>query len=447
MKDRPSILLITWHDVGDWLGCLGHEDVRSPCLDRLAAEGIVFGNYFRTAPQCSPSRSSIVTGRLPHSTGVMGLLHYNFDMYPDELPLARILREAGYSTHLFGLQHECHDAYWEGYEDVRSESSRAETVAAQTERFFLEQSKNGGKPFFLALSTQEVHRPHGEEYEAGMKERVILPPFLPNTDISRKDMAVFYRNIKQADRHMGSVFDALDRSGLRDSTLVVFTTDHGPALPRAKMTPYDAGIKTALIMRWPKHTHARAKSDALLSSIDLVPTVLELIGVETPDRIQGRSFADLLSGDEHDGRDEVFAEVTWPGMYRPMRAIRTLRYKYIRHFGPSLPHDVVPRAFVRYGTAEIENRYGSPMPEEELYDLRDDPHELNNCAERPSHDSIKQDLRKRLMCWMQDTDDPILAGSIPEQERRVSHPSMWVMREGRFRFRVPDDWPERAPNP
>lgn len=440
---RPNILLITWHDLGDFLHCYGHDDVESPYLDRLAEQGTLFENHFCTAPQCSPSRASMVTGMMPHSTGVMGLTHLGFEMHRDQVPLARFLKDASYSTHLIGTQHECGDVAWEGYEEKRSDGSEADEVAEAAIAFLKEKSRRTERPFFLAIGTRNVHRvapdggfPHG--YDPEVADRLAPPPYLPNNETVRKDMASLYRDIKEADRHMGRIFDALDENGLAENTLVIFTSDHGPDYPHMKMTLYDHGIKTPLIMRWPGAIPAGERSDFLLSSLDIVPTISELVDVELPRKPQGRSFKGLLTGQAYEPRQELFAEITWHTTYQPLRAIRTEQYKYIINYRPGYPMIVGGAVIKQFGLELIESTYATPQPEEELYDLHQDPHEMKDVAGDPAFESVRQNLRVRLLAWLRETDDPILSGPVLHPEPEMAWPDLWVEKDGRFR--IADYW-------
>ena len=449
---KPNILMITWHDLGDWLRCYGHDDVESPRLDDLAEGATLFGNYFCTAPQCSPSRASIVTGLMPHNTGVMGLTHRGFDMNRDQTTMAQILREAGYSTHLIGLQHECNDPQWEGYDERftgsgakrKSAGRDAESAANAAEEFFQRHSESGDKPFFLAIGTSDVHRPHGDTYEPDVLAGVKLPPYLPDRDEARMDMAVYYHKIKHADRQMGRIFDALERFDLADDTLVIFTTDHGAPIPRAKTTMCDSGLRTALIMRLPGRIPAGERSDALLSNVDLLPTVLELADIEVPTGLHGRTFAGLFTGEDYQGRNEVFAEMTWHTYYCPTRAIRTATHKYILNYRPDYPTVVETGPIARYGVELIEECYSAPLPEEELYDLRTDPHELNNLAGTEENSVLKECLRERLLDWLKETDDPILKGFVPNPKPETTNPDIWIEQDGRFRLKRPGPWEKQG---
>jgi len=437
---RPNIILITWHDLGDWLGCYERRDVKSPCLDRLAGEGARFTNYFASAPQCSPSRASIVTGRMPHTTGVLGLTHRGFDMHRQQATLPQALRHAGYTTHLIGIQHECRDPEWEGYDDIRARGRDAKAAADQAEAFLHEMAGEHRPPFFLAIGTTDVHRPFGHGHDETLPRRIELPPYLPDRDVARLDMATLCRCIEKADRHMGRVLDAVDRAGLADSTLVVFTTDHGPAIPRAKQTLFDPGLRTALLMRWPGTIAAQARYDQLLSNVDLMPTLLDLVRAEAPPGMQGHSFKALLTGKAYEPRDAIFAELTWHCHYRPMRAIRTREHKYIMNLCPGLPMLVEDGAIVRYGPKLIERCYGEPRPQEELYDLELDPWEKHDIARDPRYKAIRDDLRSRLMAWMKDTDDPILDGPVPNPEPETAKREFWIKKGGRFQMDPKGDW-------
>jgi arylsulfatase A-like enzyme len=216
------------------------------------------------------------------------------------------------------------------------------------------------------------------------------------------------------DDWVGRILDALDRSGLAGDTLFIFTTDHGAAFPRAKSTLYDPGIGTALVMRFPEDAGVEpGRRDELLSNIDLVPTLLEMVGAPVPDEIQGRSFRPLLTGGGYEPRKEVFSEKSFHDVYDPMRSIRTRRFKYIRSFAEiknlPLPTDI------ERSIASNELRADAllPRPPEELYDLPNDPAEERNLAGDPAHKLVKDELAGRLEEWMKATDD-FLPGPEPE---------------------------------
>lgn len=210
---------------------------------------------------------------------------------------------------------------------------------------------------------------------------------------------------------MGSVLGALDEQGLTDNTLIVFTTDHGLAFPGAKATLYDRGLGVMLILRGPRPFNGGKVNDALVSHLDIYPTVCELAGIDPPDFLQGHSLVGLAGGEVRSVRDTLFAEMTWHAAYEPQRAVRTERWKYIRRFGertlPVLANcDDSPSkdVLLSYGWA------GREVPFEQLYDLVFDPNEADNLIADPACAQTLAEMRERLARWMAETDDPLLHG-------------------------------------
>jgi len=256
-SQKPHVLVITCHDLGQHLGCYGVDTVHSPNLDRLAGEGVRFERAFCTAPQCSPSRASLATGRYPHNHGVMGLTHSGFDweLNPGERHAAALLAEHGYETHLFGLQHVTQDVNRLGFQrlhplgsgnGVGTGSTGSGDVAAGVEAFL--QAAPSSVPLYVEINFFEPHRP----YEFGGVEPdsssgVFVPAYLPQTADARQEMAALQGAIREVDHAIGRLLDALDRAQFAERTLVIFSADHGLAMPRAKCTLYDPGISIALI--------------------------------------------------------------------------------------------------------------------------------------------------------------------------------------------------------
>lgn len=414
-QTQPSVILITCHDLGRFLGCYGVETVRTPNLDRLAAEGIRFSRAFTTAPQCSPSRSGLATGRYPHANGVMGLTHdqFGWDLAPGEQTIGRLLQAQGYDTHLFGLQHIAADPDRLGF-NVMHTRGHWPVVAGEAAAFLA--TADSRRPFYLEINLEEPHRPFDQGGVAGDAGRgVTVPPYIPDTAAAREEFAAFQGAVAAADQAVGRILAALDQAGLREQTLVIFTTDHGVAMPRSKCTLYDPGLETALIIRWPAgDVSGGGTNSALLSNIDLLPTVLELTGTPVPDAVQGRSFASLLRGDPYQPRHEIFAAKTFHSYYDPMRAIRTGRYKLIRNFEATflveVPGDIQLGAIFREDPARYVGGIHPPL---ELYELTEDPLEQHNRADENGLAGVQRDLSDRLWQWMADTADPLLAGPVP----------------------------------
>ena len=448
---RPNVFLIHCHDLGRYLGCYGH-DVETPNLDRLAADGVRFENHFCTAPQCSPSRASMMTGAHPHENGVMGLAHMGWELDADWMTLPKYLGDAGYSTHLLGFQHEVPDRPERlGYDTANTETKRALELVDVVEEFLDDRVNSVGsadsadstddRPFFVSLGTEEPHRPFRREYvEDEVYERYdsddVEPfPYLPDRPEVREDIAALQAlTTETLDRAFGRIRETIREAGIAEETLLVFTTDHGLAMPRAKGTCYDPGLGTALVMHQPGEIEGGRTYDELLSNVDLMPTLLDLLGIEPPEDVAGRSFAPLVRGEDYEERDRIYAEMTWHDRYNPMRAIRTGRFKYVRNFSVLprvfVPLDVVPTPS---GRVVHEDFYVEDRPREELYDLEADPHEQENLAsDRPLYESrstessepagshphpeyaeVLEDFRERLEDWMEATDDPLLDGPVP----------------------------------
>ncbi|HID94715.1 MAG TPA: hypothetical protein EYP53_01480 [Candidatus Latescibacteria bacterium] len=179
----------------------------------------------------------------------------------------------------------------------------------------------------------------------------------------------------------------------------------------------------------------------LVSNVDIFPTILEAIGVPIPENVQGRSFWTLLTGGGYEPRDEVYAELTWHALYDPMRAIRTRRYRYIRNFQPGWPILIGGPSAQRYGTEMIEKYYGQPRPEEELYDLRIDPWEKDNLVGRPEFEEIRAELCGRLVEFLEETEDPLLEGSVPHPGRK-GYECFWMKEGEKFGLHITIDFKE-----
>ena len=389
----------------------------SPGLDGLAASGVRFGNSFCTAPQCSPSRAALHTGRYPHSTGVLGLAHHPFGyrLDPRERHLAHILSDAGYTTSLIGMQHliehgSAHELGYQEVEPVAPAYDEAEVALAQ-----LRALSAARKPFYLEVGFEEPHRPYDfGGAQPDTSRGVAVPPYLPDGSESREDFAAFQGAIRQMDAAVGRILAGLDDLGIAEQTLVVFATDHGAAMPRAKCTLYDPGIEVAVLMRWPERGLAGGRViDDLVSNVDVTPTVLDALGLPAGTTLHGRSLWPLLSNSEgYVARDEVFAEKTYHTHYEPMRAVRTARYKLILNLEVGLrfdvPGDILESPIYPLMIPQVLGN----RPPLELYDLASDPLEQTNLADSPELADVQADLRRRLLRWMEDTDDPLLRGPV-----------------------------------
>jgi N-sulfoglucosamine sulfohydrolase len=406
-----NILYLHSHDTGRYVQPYGHA-IPTPNIQWLADQGVMFRNAFCAAPSCSGSRAALLTGEYCHTNGMMGLAHRGFSLYDYDHQLVRTLASAGYHTELIGEQHISADPGMLGYqvvheiEDTRVNSVGPAAIGALKRRI--------PEPFFMSVGFFETHRSFFAP--SSVRDRVysLPPPFLPDTPEIREDVAAYKASARSLDHGVGSVLNALQETGLDENTLVICTTDHGLAFPTAKASLLDRGIGVMLILRGPGFTGGRAL-DQLVSHVDVFPTVCEVAGIEPPPWLVGRSLVPLAAGSEEPGvRREIFSELTYHAAYEPQRAIRTERYKYLRRFD-DYPYPVLANcdegpskdAYLARGWDKRR------VSRESLHDLFFNPGEGRNLVHDPEYAEILDELRARLLLWMQETSDPLLSGPVP----------------------------------
>ena len=408
--NRPNILYIHSHDTGRYVQPYGHA-IQTPTLQRLAEEGVLFRKAFCGAPTCSPSRASLLTGRYAHCNGMLGLAHRGFALHDYSQHILHTLRKVGYYSALIGEEHLSKAPNVSGYDRVsKLEGYQAALVAPTASKWL-----NSGlpQPFFLSVGFFETHREFLKPSLLKDANYSLPPAPLPDTAQTRLDMGAFKRSARELDRGIAVVLDALDANGLAENTLVICTTDHGIAFPRMKANLTDHGIGVMLIMRGPGAFSGGLVCDALVSQIDLFPTICDVLNIDAPRWLQGTSMLPLLRKEAEHIHDAIFAEVTYHAAYEPMRAVRTQRWKYIRrfdhHLGPVLPNcDDSPSkdVLLQHGWRERSR------PLEQLYDLVFDPNEACNMANDSSVGVVLEELRTRLDDWMQWSNDPLLHGPV-----------------------------------
>jgi N-sulfoglucosamine sulfohydrolase len=406
----PNILYLNSHDTGRYVQPYGNA-VPTPNIQWLADQGVMFRNAFCAAPSCSGSRAALLTGSYCHNNGMMGLAHRGFQLNDYDQHIVHTLGDAGYHTELIGEQHVSTDPDILGYDVVhRVENTTVNSVAPAA---IAALSGDLPEPFFLSVGFFETHRSFFAP--SSVRDRVysLPPPFLPDTPEIRQDVAAYKASARSLDHGVGSVLNTLHETGLDRNTLVICTTDHGLAFPTAKASLLDRGIGVMLVMRGPGLPVGLAE-DALVSQIDIFPTICELAGIDAPEWLQGRSLVGLISGDEPEGvRAEIFSELTYHAAYEPQRAIRTDRFKYVRRFD-DYPYPVLANcddstskdAYLARGWAERR------VARESLHDLFFNPGEGRNSIDDPGYASVAADLRRRLNEWMEQTDDPLLHGPV-----------------------------------
>ena len=420
--ERPNVIIFVADDAG-WndFGAYGHPHIRTPNIDRLAGQGMKFERAFLTISSCSPSRASILTGRYPHNTGA-GELH--MPVPGDQTLFTRPLNDAGYYTVSAGKWH-LGDAVRSQFDKIypRGGPSGAE--------HWLEAVRNRpmDQPFFMWMAASDPHRGYSEDAidNPHQADAAAVPPYLPDVQAVREDLANYYDEITRFDQNVGKVLEELERQGVEKNTVVMVISDNGRPFPRAKTTLYDSGIKTPLIVRWPGTIEPGSVSDSLVSTIDIAPTVLDLAGLEPLGSFQGRSFIETLRDPSAEIRDYAFAEHNWHDYKAYERAVRSPRWLYIRNWLPQLPqtppadavnsptYDAMRRMFENGElTKEQAEIFTTPTPEEELYDTRNDPFQLNNLADDPAHAEKLEQMRQTLQDWRQRTNDEMAEELTPD---------------------------------
>jgi len=419
--DAPNIVLLVADDLG-WrdLGCYGDRQVHTPNIDGLAAEGVRFSNAFVAAPSCSPSRASLVTGQHPHTHGVTGLSHRHprLMLSPFKTTLPEVLERSGYQTAIEGKWHVAPylPTGWYGYAERLSGILPRDLWIRSSDEAIAFIEANRSNAFYLELNYMDTHRDDWGEFEFVEDfpvdpERIFVPAYyaLPDWPEIREEVAKYYSNAAKMDRMIGEVLSKLDELGLRESTLVCFVSDNGPPLPGNKMTLYDRGIGTPLLMRWPGRIPAGTVKDDLVSTVDLMPTLLEAAGCLVPPEVQGGSVLPLARGDgAGPPREAVFAEMTYHIHYLPMRAIRTTRWKYIRNYSDdAVGLDQCAHMDWAHRLSELPNQgWTRARVPEELFDLENDPNEQENLVADPAFEPVLERMRRRLDAHMAETRDP-----------------------------------------
>lgn len=431
MTVARNILILHCHDLGRFVGAYGITTVRTPHLDALAAESIVFDAAFSTSPHCSPARASLFTGTYPQQNGVFGLTHqpFGWDLNDPRAHLAHRLRGHGYRTELIGVHHESRDLPDSeleprlGFDRARVGGDRDTVV--QRAREALADAAAQGSPFYLQIGFHEPHRTPSERDRPGVMGflgeavqpddslGITVPPYLRDDAGAREEIAELQGAVRYMDDGVGEVMAELSRLELADDTIVVFTTDHGLALPRAKCTLYDAGLGVALFVRVPdREAWAGRRVQAQVSHVDLVPTLLELAVGRRPDDVAGNSLVELVErGDAV--REYTFAQLSHHIYYDPKRSVRSAEAKLILNLA-NAPKAMDPTQSWVHRSLPID--LGGPTIGTsamlEFYDLVDDPDELNNIVDDPRHERRVAQHAAALREWMLQTEDPVLASPL-----------------------------------
>ena len=445
LEARPkNVVMIVADDHGLNLGCYGDRQAKTPHLDRLASEGTRFTRAFCTTASCSASRSVILSGLHNHANGQFGHAHFphNFFTHSFVKSMPGLLRDAGYRTALIGKFHVQPDSVYSFDVELKGNVGGPRnpvTMAEKCRSFF---ASDTNRPFFLYFCTTDPHRSRLNDAKPFQYDRfgndiepsppaefkfdpakIEVPSFLPDLPETRTELAEYYQSVARVDRGVGKLVEVLKETGQYDNTLILYLSDNGMAFPGSKTTLYEPGMRLPLIVRGPDQARRGVVSDAMVSWVDLLPTVLEFTGAKGPAKypLHGRSFLKELERENSPERDEIYASHTFHEvtMYYPMRVVRTHRYKLFLNLAHWLPYPFASdlqesatwQGFLRsgnevYGKRPV-NRF-LQRPRWELYDLEKDPDEAVNLAEDPQMAAVLQELQAKLRQWQKKTADPWL---------------------------------------
>ena len=458
-KENAKPLNILWlvaEDLSPYIPSFGDSTVQTPNLSRLAAEGIRYTNVYSISGVCSPSRAAIATGMYPSGVGAhhmrtlfqqpaakeMGVINYECVLPPEVKMVSQIMRENGYyCTNNSKKDYQFHPGRmaWDESSIYAHWRNRPEEKPFYSVfNFNVTHESNmwniAYKPYDIKNFPPERNNP---DWRKELKEKekplfveedlkVNIPPYLPETDLVKKDVRRMYSNIIEMDKHVGRILKQLEDDGLLDHTIIVWYTDHGGPLPRQKRLLYDSGLNVPMIIRYPDQRKAGEIDDQLISFIDFAPTLLSMASVKPPEYIQGKAFAGAYKVSSK--RKYIHAAADrFDEKYDRIRAVRDQRFKYLKNFNTNQGY-YLPLAY-REKMATMQELlrlreegklneiqklwFRDSKPEEELFDTQNDPHELNNLAADPAYVEKLKELKNECTRWMKEIDDK---GHIPEVE-------------------------------
>lgn len=456
-NSHPNIVFIVSDDHGrEAVGCYGNKVVKTPNIDALAKEGILFTNAFATVASCSPSRSVLLSGQYSHSNGMYGLQsrEHHFSSYDTVQSLPVLLEKAGYRTARIGKYHVGPDNVYRFKKvlqgtivDDPNSIGRSPVQMADLCNDFIKDTAS--QPFFLYYATDDPHRSSTFLPDGGLDfggkvpntfgnrkegypqvkeitykpEEIIVPPYLTDNRGAREELAQYYQAISRLDQGVGRLVQQLKDAGKWDNTVIIYLSDNGAPFPGSKTTLYEPGIRLPCIIKVPHSTTKNSVQDAMISWVDITPTLLDFGGVAKDSiHTQGRSFKDICEQKNVTGWDEVYAshsfhEIT---MYYPMRVLRERKYKLIYNIANDITYPSSMDLYNSYTWQWLLNHNINflgkrPIPNYlhrvkfELYDLEKDPDEVNNLATNPAYAKELKRMKLKLKTFQKNTNDPWLS--------------------------------------
>jgi len=442
-NERPNIILMVADDHGLDIGKYGNTAIKTPNLDALADDGVIFTNAFCTTASCAASRSVILTGLYNHANGTYGHTHgcHHFACFDNVITLPALLNKAGYRTARVGKRHYAPESIYSFKEGLpEGKFGRNDVLMSESCRDIIK----GEDPFFLYWCSHNPHRsgnrlddrpykpdrfgnpdisfPNDDE-TIYKEDDVIIPSYLPDMPETRSEFAQYCQSVSRLDRGIGQLIQILEDEGKYDNTVIIYISDNGPAFPSAKTTLYEPGMKLPCIIRTPYLQERGKKCDGLVTWADLTPTILDFAeAYDSPDAFHGRSFKGIIDQESPlDWRDEIFVAHTFHEItnYYPMRVIRTKKYKFIWNIAYPLTYSsaadlwvsaswqgAIDRNLGKYGKRDIQAYLH--RPKFELYDLESDPDEIQNLSDSKEYASIIAGFCDKIKRFQEETNDPWL---------------------------------------
>ena len=436
---KPNVLIVTTDDMScDSVGVYGCKlPGTTPHMDRLAARSLRFDHAYVQVGNCMPSRNVMFSGRYPHNNRVEGFYMVRDPGYP---VMADLMKAGGYFT---GIRHKvthstpyspypAWDVVLDTFPDGRPAHIKSADAYYATTKHGIELAKKAGKPFCFNLNISDPHKPFYNERGEGdphvpsrvfTAQEVPVPGFLPDDPQIREELALYYSSVRRADDCLGAILKALEESGEAERTVIFFLSDHGMPLPFAKTQLYFHSTRTPWMVLWPGVTKAGAVDKRhIVSGVDLLPTLLDIVGLPHPAGMDGRSFAPVLRGGTQEGRDYMVAEYNENsgGIRNPMRTIVTKEYAYIfnpwsngeRSMATATKGTVTYRRMQALAKTDAKvaarlKLFDHRVPEE-LYHYGRDEDALENLIASPAHAAERERLTRMLEEWMVRTKDPML---------------------------------------
>lgn len=418
---HPNILWISTEDMSPHLGCYGDKVARTPNIDRLASQGIRYTNVFTTAAISAPCRAGIITGMYQTSIGCMHMRTTSYRRVvenPVEFTAVPPHYVKAFTEYLRTAGYYCTNNSKTDYQFAKDPvPASIWDECSRTAHYRNRPDKN--QPFFAVFNWTGTHESQNWNISNVRTDpaKVEVPPYYPDNDIVRRNLAKMYDNIAKLDSVVGVLLTELEKEGELNNTIIFFWGDHGDGLPRAKRWLYDSGLNIPLIIKFPGNANAGKVDDRLISSIDLGPTVLSLAGIPVPAHMQGRPF---LGNQNTAPRDAVYAaRDRVDESYDMIRSVRTKNFLYIRNYYPNEPYPIwVPYLhnmpiYKEMLRLDAEGKLTGPQkswmtysrPPEELYDVKADPFQIRNLANDPKYRQVLEELRGKHEKWTRETGD------------------------------------------